>query len=158
MRLNQDMKGFAVTPIVFIGLFIITGLMLVSFSDLDRKLVDGISKVSSIKTLEAGFLSNKTSTENILYLQSVFGLERASTQAQLQQNISRLVEDIISITSCQPAYFTTSLTKNYYKADGQALINKTYTIGKNITCIDAVSLNIIHPISIACSSATFSCS
>src|SRR3989338_599195 len=110
MRLNQDMKGFAVTPIVFIGLFIITGLMLVSFSDLDRKLVDGISKVSSIKTLEAGFLSNKTSTENILYLQSVFGLEKASTQAQLQENISRLVEDSVTITSCQTPYFTTKLT------------------------------------------------
>lgn len=151
------MKGFAVTPIIFIGLFIITALMLISFSDLDRKLVDGMTKVSGVKKLEGEYLINKISAENLLHLQSVFGLVGASTENQLKDNITMLMGEPITL-SCQPSYFTTKLSKNYYKTDGSASINKTYTIEKNITCADLDTLKISRPISILCSSATFSCS
>ncbi len=151
------MKGFAVSPIIFIGLFIITALMLISFSDLDRKLTDGITKISSLKKLEAEYLLNKTSAENLLHLHSVFGLNGSSTEAQLKANISRLVGEPIDIVSCSPTYFTTRMVKNFYRTDGPASINRTYSIIKNITCIDVAALNVSRPLSVSCSSAAFSC-
>ena len=150
------MKGFTITPILFVGLFLIIGLMLITFSDIDRKAAVSAEKESVLGKAQADMLQKQISDQNILHINSILAAVGSKNDADLKNNITILVGDTAYLTDCQQAYFTVVYNKTYTKNYPQASINTTYTLSQNITCADIQGLKIFG-ISIQCPAAVFSC-
>ena len=150
------MKGFTITPVLFIGMFLIVGIMLLTFSDIDRKSSENRQKETLLKKLSYGLLEQEATEQNSLYLQSILGTVGASTDSQLKANITALLGSQVSLGDCQQTYFTVVSNRAYSKSQSPASINTTYTLYQNITCSDIQSLGIFST-SIQCPSVLFSC-
>ena len=127
------MKGFAITPVLFIGAFLIAGLMLLTFIDSDTQIVKGILHESEISNLFELYMENKTSTSNLLFQYAVTLSPNASSKQDLEAELKSLTGCNVSIT-CHYDYFTLKADCNFYKKLGDSEINRDFTISKNITC------------------------
>ena len=150
------MKGFTITPILFIGLFIITGLMMITFSDIDRGVSATAEKESLLVKIQSDFLQKQISDNSILYIDSILATVGATNDIQLVNNISNLVGDTVHLSDCQQSFFAVFYNKTYTKNYQQATINTTYGLYQNITCADINGMK-ISSINIQCPSTTFSC-
>ncbi len=151
------MKGFAVTPILFIGLFVVAGIMLITFGDIQRKMDDSIEKQAILRNLGSEAMEKRMSEESLLYFASVSGTLNASNTNQLVANITRILGKTATITDCKAGHFTSAVGYSFIKTQQQASINDIGVISRNITCGDIQSLG-KAPTSITCpSSAVFSC-
>lgn len=150
------MKGFTITPILFVGLFLITGLMLITFSDIDRKVAANMEKESLLGKAQSDFLQKQISDSSVLYVDSILATVGAANDVQLINNISGLVGDTVYMVDCQESFFTVFYNRTYIKNYRQAAINTTYSLHQNITCADIKSLKISN-INIQCPEVIFSC-
>ncbi len=151
------MKGFAITPLLFVGLFAIAGIMLLSFGEMERKTRDSIEKQSLLRSIGSAAIENYTSEISLLYFASVSGTVSASTQAELEANITRILGKTAKVTDCRAGYFTSSLDHSFVKSQKPASVNDTRIVFRKITCADIYSLD-KDPVSITCvQTGVFSC-
>jgi hypothetical protein len=130
-------KGFTITPLLFVGVFLIVSIMLISFSDFDRRSVETLAKESRLEALEAGFLENRLTIET--YLVSIAAQTAGDPAVKdiqdLYYNTSMAFGDIVDILECQRNYFTIEYNGSYsYTDPDMEIINRTYRIERNITC------------------------
>ena len=127
-------KGFAITPVLFVGLALVTGLMLINFTDLDRRVSEGISKESQLNRLQSAFFENMTATETLLLFYSANESTYASTKSNLESRISARMGGPVSIPLCGDIGFVVEFNETFSMGTLEAFLNRTYSLQKVILC------------------------
>jgi len=135
------MKAFTITPILFVGLFIITGIVLLNFFDLDTKLSGAINRESRLNNIYYDYLENKTQMENLLLFYSIDELKKDYRKSVIQTSLRNKLGDVI-ITDCQVDFFIVEYSYNFNKIRVDLKIDKNILIDKKITCS---IISEIHP-------------
>lgn len=150
------MKGFTITPVLFVGLVLITGLMLISFTDLDRRISEGISKESQLNRLKEDFMENRTATGVLLLFHSANESTYASDRSGLESAIGARMGGPVEIVSCQAGGFTVEFNQTFSDSTPDAWIDETYSIRKGLDC-DRINGLTDRNATVSCGSVTLSC-
>ena len=135
------MKAFTITPILFIGLFIITGIVLLNFFDLDTKLSDAINRESRLNNIYYDFMENKTQMESLLLFYSIDELKNDNRKSAIQTSLRNKLGDV-TVIDCQVDFFVVEYSYNFNEIREDLKIDKNVLINKKITCDIA---NEVHP-------------
>ncbi len=149
-------KGFTITPILFIGMILITGIMLLTFTDLDRRVSEGISKESQLNKLQAALLENRTSTEALLLFHSANESTYAGTKSGLEAAIGTRMGGISEIVSCLSDRFTVQFNQTFYQRSMDSIVNTTYTVSRTLNCNQINDLTDRNA-TVNCGGTTLSC-
>ena len=143
------MRGFVVTPILFVGIFLVAGLMLLNFITFDSAMKDSIAFESRLRNLESGLMEEQTSVGTALLFHSAKEAPWVSNQTELEAGISYKMGAPVTVWGCGPDSFKVNCTGSFYRSEEGMEINRTYTVTKEITCpiITEISKN----------NATFEC-
>lgn len=114
------MKGFAVTPLLFVGILLVAGLMFLHFSQYGQALSEAAAREGRLAGLESDFLAYRTSLENSLLFRSALEASEGTVPE--------------GITDCGPDSITVSVPYTFQKQDLDCWINRTGVIEKTITC------------------------
>jgi hypothetical protein len=149
-------KGFTITPILFVGLILITGLMLLNFTDLDRRVSEGISKETQLNKLHAALMENQTNTETLLLFHSANESTYSSTRAGLESAIGSRMGGTARIVSCLSDRFTVEFNETFYMESLDATANSTYSARRTLDCARINGLTDRNA-TVSCGSVTLSC-
>ncbi|MFQ5647987.1 MAG: hypothetical protein ACE5FW_02015 [Candidatus Aenigmatarchaeota archaeon] len=128
------MKGFAITPLLFIGVFLIVGLMLLNFTDTDARIASGISQETRLAGLEEAFQENKTTAATLLFNLSIDAVASGYTESGL---LAAWLGDVLggnATISCAPKSYKVQLASSFQKSNLDSEINRSYTVARNMTC------------------------
>lgn len=131
---HQKRKGFAITPVVFAGLFLVVGIMLLNFLVLDFKVSEGITQESRLSKLLSEGLVNKTSSENLLLFHSLDAIPLSQNTSQLESTLTQKMGGPVHVTVCNQDSLNLSYTGTFYRNESGMTVNKTYTIQRTVTC------------------------
>ena len=152
----KRMKGFTITPVLFMGLIIITGIMLITFTDMDRMVSEGISKESQLNKLQAALMENRTSTEMLLLFHSANESTHAGTRPGLENAIAARMGGPVEIVSCLSDRFTVRFSQTFCQQELDSSINTTYTVSRILDCGRINGLTGRNA-TVDCGGATLSC-
>ena len=156
------MKGFLVSPILLVGLILITGVIIINFSDIDSRIAEGISQESRVNKVLAQAFENKISTENLILF---YGAEAAKTKAtetevenEIKSKLNAPTSNIkIKPASCGTDEFTVDYLDYEFKSSiFDVKIKRPPVISKTITCNQYKEI-IGCPSALTCNSQKFCC-
>jgi len=150
------MRGFAITPLLFVGIFLIVGLMLLNFTDTDFRITKSISQEARLAELQEALMENRTSAGNLLFQYSVQAAPLVNYSWQLEQVLKEALGGPVNITDCTPDSFRSCLNYTFYKKNLDSEINRSYTISRVITC-EAIKDITGQKARIDCGSVTVNC-
>lgn len=133
------MRGFAITPMLFVGIFLIVGLMMITFIDTDTRITSGISQEAKLTELQEAFLEHKITTSSLLYFYSVDNATKVNTSEELENSLENLLGGAASVT-CLPGSFGVQLNYTFYKKSQDAEINRSYSLYREIACSEVEEL------------------
>jgi len=156
------MKGFLISPILFVSLMLIIGVIIINFSEIDRQIAEGIGIEGRVKKIQAEEIENITSMENML----LFGGELAASECNgcsknsLLSKISEKTEFIVGnlgISDCKSNYFIATYNYDYNeKIFDVSIKNKNIKISGNVSC-ELFKKLYGASVSIDCGGTTFKC-
>ena len=135
------MKGFTITPILFVGLFFITGIVLLNFFDLDTKLTESINREGRLNNLYYDYIENKTQTESKLLLVSAEVSATVDNEIDLINGIHAIFPNAV-ITCYGGNDFTITYDYMFEKEDLDAKISRPIEISKTILCSFVKEINL----------------
>jgi hypothetical protein len=128
------MRGFVITPILFVGIFLVSGLMLLNFITLDSNMRDSIAFESRLRNLDNGLMEEKTTIGTSLLFYAAKEAPWVANQDELEAGISSKMGSPVTVWGCGPDYFKVNYTGNFYRSEEDMEINQTYIVTKDITC------------------------
>ena len=130
------MKGFTVTPVLFVGILVIVGIMMITFTTFDKNFTNALSDESAVSGASSKYQAALTSAESYVML----------TTAQLASQYNetgRLVEESekagIYLIDCGPDYLTAAYAGTFQAEEGGVTIDRTIEIEKVVNC-DAIEV------------------
>ena len=127
-------KGISATPVIFLGLVLIAGIMMLSFSDIDMRIVGGIGTESVLNKLYLEYSENLISHENLLLFYSIEAASVYDNKNSIEEFLEKKLSSNIRIKKCEENYFTIESNYNYINYIENTNIEKNISITKNITC------------------------
>jgi hypothetical protein len=146
------------TPIIFLGLFLITGILMISVSDLDRKVVEGIENDNVLEGVYINYLENTTNQASLLFqaTMDVVSTDSTITKQYVESSVNSKTSQSTTITSCNERDFTIQQEYVYNDNVRKTNITKKAIIERKITCIDIENYSGKKP-QISCDSKTMNC-
>lgn len=129
-------KGFSATPVIFLGLFLISGILIINFSDIDRRLVEGIKNENTLHKLYSDYMENKTNQKSLLLFYSVEACSSDTTDVLIEEYVENKIGGKVKVYECNSdeKYFLIRQEYEFLKNLGQAKINKNISVMQKITC------------------------
>ena len=150
------MRGFAMTPVLFVGLILIVGMMLLTFMDMDFRASEGIAHEGRLNKLAGGYLENRTSAEVSLFYYSALSAAESSAVPELESRISGRIGHPVHVTGCSADGFDVYYDESYTAREMESSINRTYRVEKRINC-DAVLQLVYRNVTLNCGTEIFRC-
>ncbi len=132
------MKGFIISPILFVSLMLIVGVIIINFSEIDKSIAEGIGIEGRAKKILAEQFENEISTRNLILF---YGVEAAKTKAsetevedEIKSGLGVSAADI-KISSCDANAFIVDYSDyNFQSTIFDVKIDKTAKISRELTC------------------------
>jgi len=143
------MKGFVITPVLFIALFLIAGIMMITFMTIDKRVAGGINAEAALRKAQADLLENRTGTEDLLFYASVDSADVSGTEAELKAGIEASFSPVSLAfdPAQQPKWFTVNYTYDFSRQADAVSIEKSVTASSRVSCA-AINAFHMHNISI----------
>ncbi len=132
------MKGFIVSPILFVSLMLIVGVIIINFSEIDKSIAEGIGIEGRAKKILAEQFEDETSTRNLILVYGVEAAKTKATETEVEDEIkSRLGVPAadIKISLCNANAFTVDYSDYKFQSTiFDVKMDKTAKISRKITC------------------------
>jgi len=155
--ISSHKKGFSATPVIFLGLFLITGLLILNFSDVERRVVEGIGKENEAHKLYSDFIENKTSRASLLLTYTLDACSEGTTETSIETAVGGKLSGSVDVYGCNEKSFFVNNEYGYDKELQNSNINRDVVVEQKITCDIIFELKAKKP-KITCSSGTVDCS
>ncbi|MBU5557728.1 MAG: hypothetical protein QW751_01090 [Candidatus Aenigmatarchaeota archaeon] len=128
------MKGFVVTPVLFVGLFLIVGLMVITFASVDKQLAAGIAAESAARKLAAEALERHLDASSSLMYFALMANSSNCSEMQIAIQGNMTAAGHVGNVSVLPGDITHTVVwlEEYLRNSGAASINRTIRIERTI--------------------------
>ena len=146
------------TPVIFLGLFLITGILMISVSDLDRKIVEGIEQDNVLEGVYINYLENKTNQASLLFQATIstVSTDNSITKQYVESSVDEKTNYTSTIILCNEKNFTIQQKYFYNQTTRTTNITKTIIIEREITCDNIENYSGKRP-QIVCGTITVNC-
>ena len=155
------MKGFVISPVLFVSLILIVGILLVNFSEIDKRLAEGIGAESRLKKLQADAFESEVSASNLLLVYSAKSAHECPScdknvlESKIKEKMNNAGE--VRIDDCKIAdrFFVVNYEYDFSDSIFDASIKKRIVVLNKITCGQINT--IAGSATIKCTDGTYTC-